>query len=135
MPRPSEEKHPEIKSTKEYFLETLDDLANSNEAVAKRKEQLRLVTGLIDQVEAGGVLDAIVQGKGVVNTITDVGSDSIAFVFNGGWALGFEGDGGELVIVIDYINQIKPHKSGGLLVDMETGECVILRFLGKVAAD
>jgi uncharacterized protein YPO0396 len=74
MPRPFEEKHPDIKSPKEYFLQTLDDLAGSNEAVAKRKEQLRLITELIDQVEAGRVLDAVVQGKGVVNTITDVGS-------------------------------------------------------------
>lgn len=135
MPRPSEEKHPEIKGTKEYFLQTLEELAESNEAVAKRKEQLRLITDLIDQVEAGRVLDAVVQGKGVINTITDVGSDSIAFVFNGGWALGFEGDGGELVILIDYINQIKPHRNGGLVVDMETGEAVILRLLGKVSAE
>jgi hypothetical protein len=51
------------------------------------------------------------------------------------WALGFEGDGGELVIIIDYINQIKHHKTGGLSVDMETGEVVILRLLGKVAAE
>jgi hypothetical protein len=135
MPRPAEEKHPEIKGAKEYFLQTLRELAESVEAVAQRQEQLRQVTQLIDGVEAGGVLDAIVQGKGVVNTITDVGSDSIAFVYNGGWALGFEGDGGELVILIDYINQIKPHKSGGLLVDMETGENVILRLLGKVAQE
>jgi hypothetical protein len=134
MPRPREEKHPEIKSPTEYFLQVLDELSGSLEGVARRRDQLLLITDLIDKVEAGYVLDAIVQGKGVVNTITDVGSDSIAFVYNHGWALGFEGDGGELVILIDYINQIKPYKTG-LEIDMETGESVILRLLGKVAAE
>jgi hypothetical protein len=134
MPRPREEKHPEIKSPKEYFLQVLDELSGSLKSVARRRDQLLLITDLIDKVEAGYVLDAIVQGKGVVNTITDVGSDSIAFVYNHGWALGFEGDGGELVILIDYINQIKPYKTG-LEIDMETGESVILRLLGKVAAE
>lgn len=127
-----EEKHPELRTPREHFMAILDDLCQNVPGVAERREMLLHIPSLMDKVEAGMVMDAIVHGKGVVNTITDVGSDSIAIVYNNGWALGFEGDGGELVILIQYIRSITPRKTG-LEIDLETGETVWLRFLGKVA--
>lgn len=112
-------------------MAVLDDLCANVPGVAERREMLLLIPELMDKVEAGMVMDAIVHGKGVVNTITDVGSDSIAIVYNNGWALGFEGDGGELVVLIQYISSITPRKTG-LEIDLETGETVWLRFLGRV---
>lgn len=111
-------------------MQILDDLCQTIPGVAKRREMLLLIPGLMDKVAEGLVMDAIVKGKGVVNSITDAGSDSIALVYNNGWALGFEGDGGELVILIDAINHIQPHKTG-LEIDMETGETIYLRFHGR----
>lgn|GEM_PF-2487703 len=131
LPRPEGEKHPEIKTPRAHFMEILDDLCQTIPGIAQRREMLLQIPDLMDKVEAGMVMDAIVQGKGVVNTITDVGSDSIAIVYNSGWALGFEGDGGELVILIQYIDSITPRKTG-LQIDLETGETVWLRFLGRV---
>lgn len=128
---PYDEKHPELKSPREHFMEILDDLCQNVPGVAERREMLLQIPDLMDKVESGMVMDAIVHGKGVVNTITDVGSDSIAIVYNSGWALGFEGDGGELVILIQYISSITPRKTG-LEIDLETGETVWLRFLGRV---
>lgn len=130
MPKPSEEMYPTPRSTKEYFLEVLEDLCKTVPTVAKRREMLMLIPELIDKVEEGRIMDAIVNGKGVVNSITDCGSDSIAFVYNSGWALGFEGDGGELVILIDYIDNIQPRKTG-LEIGLETGEQIYLRFHGR----
>jgi hypothetical protein len=128
-----EEKHPARKSPREHYLEILDDLCRTMPGVARRREMLLLIPELMEKVEQGLVMDAIVQGKGVVNTITDVGSDSIALVYNNGWALGFEGDGGELVILIDCIDRIERRKTG-LQIDLETGETVVLRFLGRTGA-
>jgi len=110
----------------------LDDLCESRPGVASRREMLLQIPGLMDKVAEGRVMDAIVAGKGVLNTITDVGSDSIAIVYNNGWALGFEGNGGELVILIESIADIRPYKTG-LEVDLNTGEHVYLRFLGTTA--
>lgn len=126
------EKHPERKTPREHFMEVLDDLCQNVPGVAERREMLLLIPNLMDEVESGKVMDAIVQSKGVVNTITDVGSDAIAIVYNHGWALGFEGDGGELVILIQYITSITPRKTG-LEIDLETGETIYLRFLGRQA--
>ncbi|MFZ5817288.1 MAG: hypothetical protein ACOY93_18650 [Bacillota bacterium] len=131
MPRSFKEKYPERKTPREHYMEILDDLCRNIPGVAERREMLLLIPELMDKVEQGFVMDAIVSGKGVVNTITDVGSDSIAIVYNNGWALGFEGDGGELVILIQYIQSITPRKTG-LQIDLETGETVWLRFLGTV---
>jgi hypothetical protein len=130
MPEPGQEKHPELKTPREHFMAILDDLCQSIPGVAKRREMLLLIPDLMDKVEQGLIMDAVISGKGVLNTITDVGSDSIALVFNSGWALGFQGDGGELVILIDYIDKIQPRKTG-LEIDLETGETVYLRFLGR----
>ncbi|HYF79924.1 MAG TPA: hypothetical protein VD973_22665 [Symbiobacteriaceae bacterium] len=130
MPQPRQEKHPEPKTPREQFMEILDDLCQTIPGVAKRREMLLLIPGLMDKVEEGLIMDAVISGKGILNTITDVGSDSIALVYNNGWALGFEGDGGELVILIDYIDKIQPRKTG-LEVDLETGETVYLRFHGR----
>lgn len=131
MPQPKEEKHPERKSQRQQYLEILDDLCQHIPGVAKRREMLLLIPGLMEKVDQGAVMDAIISGKGVMNSITDVGSDSIALVYNNGWSLGFEGDGGELVILIDYILSITPRPTG-LQVDLETGETVYLRFHGRV---
>lgn len=130
MPDVGAEKHPELKSPREHYMEILDDLCGHIPGVAKRREMLLLIPDLMDKVAQGMIMDAVVNGRGVLNTITDVGSDSIAIVYNSGWALGFEGDGGELVILIDYINTIAPRKTG-LAIDLETGETVYLRFHGR----
>ncbi len=130
MPVPKDEKHPELQGTKEYYLSVLAELCEKYPMVAERREMLLLITGLIDKVEEGRIMDAIVHGKGVVNTITDCASDSIALVYNNGWALGFEGDGGELVIAIEYIKEIRPRKTG-VEVDLDTGEHIYLRFHGR----
>lgn len=113
-------------------MEVLDDLCQNVPGVAERREMLLQIPDLMEKVAEGYVMDAIVNGRGVVNTITDVGSDSIAIVYNQGWALGFEGSGGELVILIQYINSITPRKTG-LEIDLETGETVWLRFLGRTS--
>lgn len=134
MPQPRQAKHEEIKSPRQHFMDVLDDLCENVPGVAKRREMLMLVPDLMDKVAEGRIMDAIVNGRGVLNSISDVGSDSIAIVYNNGWALGFEGDGGELVISIEHINSIKPRKSG-LEIDMETGETVYLRFHGVWASD
>lgn len=130
MPKPGKEMYPEPKTPRQHFMDILDDLCQNVAGVAKRREMLLRIPDLMDAVEEGRVLDAIVHGQGIVNTITDVGSDAIAIVYNNGWALGFEGDGGELVILIDYIRSIEPRKTG-LHIDLETGETVYLRFLGR----
>lgn len=122
--------HPELKTPRQQYLEILDDLCRTIPGVAKRREMLLLIPDLMDKVEEGLIMDAVISGKGVLNTITDAGSDSIALVYNNGWALGFEGDGGELVILIDYIDKIQPRKTG-LEIDLETGETVYLRFHGR----
>lgn len=124
------EKHPEILPAKEYFMQVLDDLCLHVAGVAKRREMLLHVLDLIDRSEAGGIMDAVVRGTGVLNTVTDCASDSIALVYNSGWALGFEGDGGELVILIDSIRSISPRKTG-VAIDLDTGEHVFLRFHGS----
>lgn len=129
MAREFEEKHPELKPQREHYLSVLEDLCATLPAVARRREMLLLIPGLMEKVDQGRIMDAIVHGKGVLNTITDCASDSIALVYNNGWALGFEGDGGELVILIDYIDAIKPRKTG-LEISLETGEHVYLRFHG-----
>lgn len=131
MPTPKMEKYPADRSPREHFMTILDDLCLTITGVAKRREMLLHIPDLMDKVAEGRIMDAIVHGKGVINTITDVGSDSIALVYNAGWALGFEGDGGELVIVIDYIDRIEPRKTG-LVIDLETGETIYLRFHGRV---
>ncbi|HYG58688.1 MAG TPA: hypothetical protein VD902_11580 [Symbiobacteriaceae bacterium] len=130
MPVPGQEKHPEPKTPRGQFMEILDDLCQNIPGVASRREMLLMIPELMDKVEEGLIMDAIVSGKGVMNSITDCGSDSIALVYNNGWALGFEGDGGELVVLIDYIRSIRPRKTG-LEIDLETGETVWLRFHGR----
>lgn len=125
------EKYPQARTPREHYMAILDDLCQTIPGVAKRREMLLLIPDLMDKVAEGRVMDAIVHGKGVINTITDVGSDSIAIVYNQGWAIGFEGSGGELVILIDCIDKIAPRKTG-LVVDLETGETVYLRFHGRV---
>lgn len=130
MPQPGEEMHPEPKTPRQHYMDILDDLCQNIPGVAKRREMLLQIPDLMDKVEEGLIMDAIVSGKGVMNSITDCGSDSIALVYNNGWALGFEGDGGELVILIDYIDSIKPRKTG-LEINLETGETVYLRFHGR----
>jgi hypothetical protein len=129
-PEPKGEKHPELKEPRAYYMQVLDDLCQNVAGVAKRREMLLLIPTLMDKVAQGLIMDAIVQGRGVLNSITDCGSDSIAIVYNNGWALGFEGDGGELVILIDYIDSIKPRKTG-LEMNLETGETIYLRFHGR----
>jgi len=123
------EKHPEILPAKEYFMQVLDDLCLHVAGVAKRRDMLLHILDVIERSEAGGIMDAIVRGKGVVNTVTDCASEKIALVYNSGWALGFEGGGGDLVILIDAIQSITPHKSG-VEIDLDAGEHVYLRFLG-----
>jgi hypothetical protein len=130
MPTPRQEKHPEPKSPREQYMEVLDDLCQNVPGAAMRREMLSLIPDLMEKVAQGYIMDAIVNGRGVLNSITDVGSDSIAIVYNNGWALGFEGVGGELVILIDYITSIKPRKTG-IEIDLETGETVYLRFHGR----
>jgi hypothetical protein len=112
----------------------LDDLCQNVEGVAKRRSMLELIPDLMDKVAAGGIMDAIIQGKGLLNSITDVGSDSIAIVYNNGWSIGFEGSGGELVILIDYIESIKPRKTG-LEINLDSGESIFLRFHGRLVAE
>ncbi|HEY3364426.1 MAG TPA: hypothetical protein VGK74_05185 [Symbiobacteriaceae bacterium] len=127
-----QEMHPELRTAREHFMVVLDDLCQHVQGVAKRREMLLLIPGLMDKVEQGMVMDAIIKTRGLVNSCVDIGSDSIAIVYNNGWALGFEGDGGELVILIDYIDDIRPNKTG-LEINLETGETVYLRFLGRTA--
>jgi hypothetical protein len=131
MPEPKAEKHPEVKEPRAYYMQVLDDLCQNVAGVAKRREMLMLIPDLMDKVAEGLIMDAIIHGKGVLHTMTDCASDSIAIVYNNGWALGFEGDGGELVILIDYIDSIKPRKTG-LEVSLETGETIYLRFHGRL---
>lgn len=126
-----QEKHTVPKEPKAQFMEVLDDLCETLPAVAQRREMLLLIPPLIDKVEAGGIMDAIIQGKGYLNSITDCGSDSIALVYSSGWALGFEGDGGELVILIEAIDSIRPRKSG-VEINLDSGETIYLRFHGRV---
>ncbi len=124
------EKHPEILPAKQYFMQVLDDLCLHVAGVAKRREMLLHVLDLIDRSESGGVMDAVVRGRGLLNTVTDCASEKIALVYNSGWALGFEGKGGDLVILIDSIQSITPRNTG-VEVDLDTGENVFLRFLGS----
>jgi len=123
------EKHPEIVPAKEYFLRVLDDLCLHVAGVAQRREMLLLILVLIERSQAGGVMDAVIRGRGLLNTVTDCASEKIALVYNSGWALGFEGKGGDLVILIDSIQSITP-RNAGLEIDLDTGENVHLRFLG-----
>lgn len=125
------EKHTVPKDAKEQFLEILDDLCQKIPAVAERREMLLHVLPLIDKVEAGGVMDAIIRSRSYLNSITDCGSDAIALVYSNGWAIGFEGDGGELVILIAAIESMHPRKTG-LEINLDTGETIYLRFHGKV---
>lgn len=105
-----------------------------SQAAARLKSDLTQVLDLIDKVGQNYIMDAIVQGQGLLNSISDVGSDSIAFVYNNGHALGFEGDGGELVIALDYIQYIRPRKTG-VEISLDSGEQIYLRFLGRWQED
>lgn len=125
------DKHRLPKDAKEQFLEVLDDLCQTIPAVAERREMLLQIPSLMDKVAEGGVMDAIVTSTSYLNSITDCGSDAIALVYNNGWAIGFEGDGGELVILIAAIESIRPRKTG-LEINLETGESIYLRFHGRV---
>lgn len=117
---------------KEQFLVDLDNLCESIAAVAERREMLLHILPLFDKVAEGGVMDAIVKSTSYLNSITDCGSDAIALVYNNGWALGFEGDGGELVILIAAIDSIRPRRTG-IEINVETGETIYLRFHGRVS--
>jgi hypothetical protein len=125
------EKHTIPKDPKQQFMEILDDLCRTIPAVAERREMLVQILPMIDKVEAGGVMDAIIRSRSYLNSITDCGSDAIALVYNSGWSIGFEGDGGELVILISAIESIKPRKTG-LEINLESGETIYLRFHCRV---
>lgn len=127
----TDEKHPAARTRKEHYLSVLDDLCAHSAGVARRREMLMLIPSLMDKVDEGMIMDAIIRTPGINNACIDIASDSIALVYNNGWAIGLEGDGGELVISIEHINDIKPYKTG-LEIDLETGEIVYLRFHGRV---
>lgn len=116
------------------FVQFLDDLCTQSPAVAERREMLLLMLGCIEKLEANGIMDAVIQSQGYLNTISDVASQSLKFVWNNGWSLGFEGEGGEMVILIAAIRHIRPRKTG-YEVEMETGETIWLRFHGQWRSD
>jgi hypothetical protein len=124
----------EVAAWKAKYQADLDTLVKTTKAAARLKDDLALGLNLIDKVGAGYIMDAIIHGKGYLNSISDVGSDSIAFVYNNGWALGFEGDGGELVIALDYIEYIRPRKTG-VEISLDSGEQIYLRFHGRWQED
>lgn len=119
-------------ASKEEFLHKLEQLAGQVPAVARRRSELTLICDLIDKVAAGGIMDAIIQSTGYLNSISDCSSHNIAIVYNNGWSLGFEGEGGELVILIDYIQTLRRRRTG-LEIQLESGESIYLRFHGRWA--
>lgn len=115
---------------KDSYLQMLDQLCAEVPHVAARRDQLLLVLKLIEKLDANGIMDAVIHSKGYLNTISDAASQSVKLVWNNGWALGFEGEGGEMVILIDAIQRIRERKTG-LEIELETGESIWLRFHGQ----
>ncbi len=119
---------------KAAYVATLDDLCGRIPHVAARRDQLLLVLKVIDKLDQGGIMDAVIHSKGYLNTISDAASQSVKIVWNNGWALGFEGEGGEMVILIDAISRIRERKTG-LEIELDSGESIWLRFHGEWRRD
>lgn len=92
------------------------------------REQLALLGDLFDLIDRGHTLEDKVTAPGVLATSTDVASDTVGLVFHNGYALGFEGKAGEMVIMIEFIQFIRPNAQGGGDIELETGERVWLGF-------
>lgn len=118
----------------EAYVRSLDDLCVQVPHVAARREQLLLLVKAIEKLDAGGIMDAVVHAQGYLSTIRDAGSQNVKIVWNNGWALGFEGEGGALVILIDAIIRIGERKTG-LEIELESGESIWLRFHGQWRRD
>ena len=119
---------------KAAYVATLDDLCGRIPHMAARRDQLLLVLKVIDKLDQGGIMDAVIHSKGYLNTISDAASQSVKIVWNNGWALGFEGEGGEMVILIDAISRIRERKTG-LEIELDSGESIWLRFHGEWRRD
>lgn len=116
----------------EAWLLQLRDLAEQHAYIKQRYDQLLPIAELIAQSDQGAVVDAIVDHTGVYNTIADVCCDSAKLVWTGGWGLGFEGFGGELVILISYIQEVR-RTPVGVRISLDSGETVHLRVQGRMA--
>lgn len=124
----------EIAAWKHTFQTDLESVLTRSSAAARLKDDLLLVLTLIEKVGERYIMDAIIQSKGYLNSIADCGSDSIQLVDKNGWCLAMEGDGGELVISLDYIEYIRPRKTG-VEISLDSGEQIYLRFHGRWQED
>jgi len=116
------------------YLRSLDELCGQIPHVAARREQLALIVKVLEKLDAGGIMDAVIHSQGYLSTIRDAGSQNVKIVWNNGWALGFEGEGGALVVLIDAIIRMGDRKTG-LEIELETGESIWLRFHGEWRRD
>lgn len=110
------------------FRSQLADWAARHEAVRARGEMLELFARLLeDTVDRGRTLDSIVRFNAGYNTQFDVGRRVDIVADSHGPALAMEGGGGELLIVIPFIQRIeRDTRKEGLGLWLETGEHVWL---------
>lgn len=110
------------------FLSQLDEWAERHDAVRSRREMLALFARLLDTtVDQGRTLDSIVRFNAGYNTQFDIGHRVSIVTDSHGPALAMEGSGGELLIVIPFIQRIEQDmRKEGLGFWLETGEYIWL---------
>lgn len=110
------------------FRAQVADWVARHEAVRTRREMLDLFAELLENtVDRGRTLDSIVRFNAGYNTQFDVGRRVDIVTDSHGPALAMEGGGGELLIVIPFIQKIeRDSRKEGLGLWLETGEYVWL---------
>lgn len=110
------------------FRSQLAGWVTRHEAVRARRDMLELFAQLLEAtVDRGLTLDSIVRFNGGYNTQFDVGRRVDIVTDSHGPALAMEGGGGELLIVIPFIQRIEREtRKDGLGFWLETGEYIWL---------
>lgn len=110
------------------FRSQLAAWTERHETVRAKREMLEMVARLIeDTVDQGRTLDSIVRFNAGYNTQFDIGHRVDIVADSHGPALAMEGGGGELLIVIPFIDKIeRDTRKEGLGFWMDTGEYIWL---------
>jgi len=116
-------------SSRRRLVADLQRLEAADPSLAGLTARLEPLLELLDAVDAGATLDVWVEFMGGHAVVADVASKFRGLVRDAaGPGLGFEGDAGELVLLLHHIGPVRrEHGSGGVRVLLATGESAWFR--------
>lgn len=114
---------------RERLVRDLERIEATDPSLAGIGQRLAPLLELLDAVDAGATLDVWIEFGGGHAVVADVASLVRELVWDAaGPGLGFEGESGELVLLLRHIQQVRrEHATGGVRVLLATGEALWFR--------